>query len=150
MCKRGLRMRLRRGDEEKRHFRGIFFFYTVVGLLGVIPTKRGGNPITFSLCLSVARIDTPKLKPAELAFVSNGFVLARVRVRVPRHKHSEIAALAAYSPGDFPSAAPYAWRSQAPRERSSSEARDGNTRSPNKSRYREARSTYGVIRTDRD
>ena len=38
--------------------------------------------ITFSLCLSVARIDTPPLQPAALAFVSYGFVLVRVRVRV--------------------------------------------------------------------
>ena len=40
-----------------------------------------GHFITFSLCLSVARIDTPPLQPAALAFVSYGFVLVRVRVR---------------------------------------------------------------------
>ena len=44
--------------------------------------RRGSAPmyITFSLCLSVARIDTPPLQPASLVFVSYGFVLARVRV----------------------------------------------------------------------
>ena len=38
-----------------------------------------GHFITFSLRLSVARIDTPPLRPAALAFVSYGFVLVRVR-----------------------------------------------------------------------
>ena len=40
-----------------------------------------GHFINFSLCLSVARIDTPPLQPAALAFVSYGFVLVRVRVQ---------------------------------------------------------------------
>ena len=44
------------------------------------PVPEAGR-CTFSLFLSVARIDTPPLKPAALAFVSYGFVLARVRVR---------------------------------------------------------------------
>ena len=37
-----------------------------------------GHFITFSLCFFVARIDTPPLQPAALAFVSYGFVLIRV------------------------------------------------------------------------
>ena len=40
-----------------------------------------GHFITFSLCLSVARIDTPPLQPAASAFVSYGFALVRVRVQ---------------------------------------------------------------------
>ena len=36
--------------------------------------------ITFPLCLSVTRIDTPPLQPEAVAFVSYGFVLVRVRV----------------------------------------------------------------------
>ena len=41
-----------------------------------------GHFITFSLCLSLGRIDTPPLQPEALAFVSYGFILVRVRVRV--------------------------------------------------------------------
>ena len=37
--------------------------------------------IAFSLCLSVARIDTPPSRAAALAFVPYGFVLVQVRVR---------------------------------------------------------------------
>ena len=43
-----------------------------------------GHFITFSLCLSVARIDTPPLHPAALSFVSYGILLVRVRVRCSR------------------------------------------------------------------
>ena len=39
-----------------------------------------GHFITFSLGLSVARIDTPPLQFAALVFMSYGFVLVRVRV----------------------------------------------------------------------
>ena len=46
--------------------------------LGNVPLA--GYFITFSLCLSVARIDSPPIQPAALAFVSYGFVLVRVRV----------------------------------------------------------------------
>ena len=44
-----------------------------------------GHSIAFSLCLSVALIDTPPLQPAALAFVAYGFVL--VRARVGRRAH---------------------------------------------------------------
>ena len=50
------------------------------GVVADVPLA--GNFITFSLCVSVARIDMPPLQPTALAFVSYGFVLVRVRVRV--------------------------------------------------------------------
>ena len=57
---------VRRGDEGKIQIQGRF-----------TSLKRN----YFSLCLSVARIDTPTLQPAAQAFVPYGFVLLRVRRR---------------------------------------------------------------------
>ena len=47
---------------------------------GLRDITLAGYFTSFSLCLTVARVDTPPLQPAAFAFVSYGFVLVRVRV----------------------------------------------------------------------
>ena len=57
---------------RRRGTSGAFFFYTVVGLLGVIPTKRGGNLLPFRCACLLRELTRPNLNPQNWLLCQTG------------------------------------------------------------------------------